>query len=359
MGTENFSNEYQAARQHLSLSAAAREVLENDRQDFGGGRSWAGILNYVFAMYRDKADASVSVAVSHRREQLEEQLGGVVPPAARDAVLDRLLEVYAGELAEKAEGSGAAQTKESFKFRLDRDNYAFREQWLDSPDAARYYSGRFSRYLRAVLEEYAAQTVYQREAIYFDPQMRLIRASAANGELLRIRTKKGSSFEVRPYGVLGDRQETYHYLVGLSRPDDTREPEKASSFRLSNIVKLEVSFRRSGRLTEKERAGLADSIRSKGVQFLVQQQETIRIRLTEEGRQNYERQMHLRPPAQTRTAVDDGAYRWEYEFNCTAFQAQVYFLKFCGKAKVMEPQSLRDTFAQEYRSGLRACGEEP
>ena len=72
MGTENYSNEYQAARQHLSLSAAAREVLKDDRQDFGGGRSWAGILNYVFAAYRDKADASISVAVERRRAQYEE-----------------------------------------------------------------------------------------------------------------------------------------------------------------------------------------------------------------------------------------------------------------------------------------------
>lgn len=351
MGTENSSNEYQEARQHLSLSAAAWAVLQDDRQDFGGGRSWAGILNYVFAVYRDKADASVSVAVSRRREQL----GGVVSPAARDAVLDRLMEAYAGELAEKAMSDGAvAQQKEVFKFRLDRDNYAFREQWLDSPDAARYYGGRFSRYLRAVLEEYAAKTVYQREAIYFDPQMRLIQASAANGELLRIRLKKGSEFEVRPYGVLGDRQETYHYLVGLSRPDGTREPEKASSFRLSNIVKLEVSFRRSGRLTEKERTDIESSIRGKGVQFLLQQQETIRIRLTEKGRQNYGRQLHLRPAARERVEVDDGLYRWEYTFYCTEFQAKAYFLKFCGDAKVVAPQSLRKQFADEYRSGLNA-----
>ena len=331
MGTENSSNEYQEARQHLSLSDAAWAVLQDDRQDFGGGRSWAGILNYVFAMYRDKADASVSVAVSRRREQLEEQLGGVVSPAARDAVLDRLMEVYAGELAEKAMSDGAvAQQKEVFKFRLDRDNYAFREQWLDSPDAARYYGNRFSRYLRAVLEEYAAKTVYQREAIYFDPQMRLIQAAAANGE-----------------------------LVGLSRPDGTRGPEKEFNFRLSKIIKLDVSFRRSGRLTEKERTDIESSIRGKGVQFLAQQRETIRIRLTEEGRRDYGSQMHLRPPAQTRTAVDDGAYRWEYTFFCTEFQARAYFLKFCGEAKVVEPQSLRDTLAQEYRSGLRACGEEP
>lgn len=91
-----------------------------------------------------------------------------------------------------------AQQKEVFKFRLDRDNYAFREQWLDSPDAARYYGNRFSRYLRAVLEEYAAKTVYQREAIYFDPQMRLIRAAAANGELLRIRMKQAAALRCGP-----------------------------------------------------------------------------------------------------------------------------------------------------------------
>lgn len=359
MGTENSSNEYQEARQHLSLSDAAWAVLQDDRQDFGGGRSWAGILNYVFAEYRDKADASISVAVERRRAQYEEKLVGVAAPAVRKAVLEALLADYTEELIKKAAKNGATPPdKESFKFRLDRDNYAFREQWLDSPDA-QYYGGRFSRYLRAVLEEYAAKTVYQREAIYFDPQMRLIQASAANGELLRIRLKKGSEFEVRPYGVLGDRQETYHYLVGLSRPDGTREPEKEYNFRLSNIVKLEVSFRRSGRLTEKERTDIESSIRGKGVQFLVQQRETIRIRLTEDGRQNYGRQLHLRPAARERAEVDDGLYRWEYTFYCTEFQAKAYFLKFCGEAKVVEPQSLRDTLAQEYRSGLRACGEEP
>lgn len=359
MGTENSSNEYQEARQHLSLSDAAWAVLQDDRQDFGGGRSWAGILNYVFAEYRDKADASISVAVERRRAQYEEKLVGVAAPAVRKAVLEALLADYTEELIKKAAQNGATPPdKESFKFRLDRDNYAFREQWLDSPDA-QYYGGRFSRYLRAVLEEYAAKTVYQREAIYFDPQMRLIQASAANGELLRIRLKKGSEFEVRPYGVLGDRQETYHYLVGLSRPDGTREPEKEYNFRLSNIVKLEVSFRRSGRLTEKERTDIESSIRGKGVQFLVQQRETIRIRLTEDGRQNYGRQLHLRPAARERAEVDDGLYRWEYTFYCTEFQAKAYFLKFCGEAKVVEPQSLRDTLAQEYRSGLRACGEEP
>lgn len=359
MGTENSSNEYQEARQHLSLSDAAWAVLQDDRQDFGGGRSWAGILNYIFAEYRDKADASISVAVERRRAQYEEKLVGVATPAVRKAVLEALLADYTEELIKKAAQNGATPPdKESFKFRLDRDNYAFREQWLDSPDA-QYYGGRFSRYLRAVLEEYAAKTVYQREAIYFDPQMRLIQAAAANGELLRIRMKTGSSFEVRPYGVLGDRQETYHYLVGLSRPDGTREPEKEYNFRLSNIVKLEVSFRRSGRLTEKERTDIESSIRGKGVQFLVQQRETIRIRLTEDGRQNYGRQLHLRPAARERAEVDDGLYRWEYSFFCTEFQARAYFLKFCGDAKVVAPQSLRDTLAQEYRSGLRACGEEP
>ena len=360
MGTENSSNEYQEARQHLSLSDAAWAVLQDDRRDFGGGRSWAGILNYVFAMYRDKADASVSVAVSRRREQLEEQLGGVVSPAARDAVLDRLMEVYAGELAEKAMSDGAvAQQKEVFKFRLDRDNYAFREQWLDSPDAARYYGNRFSRYLRAVLEEYAAKTVYQREEIYFSQWITLILGAMEGSSLLWVELQNGNAYEVRPYGVLGDRQETYHYLVGLSRPDGTREPEKELIFRLSKIVKLDVSFRRSGRLTEKERTDIESSIRGKGVQFLVQQRETIRIRLTEKGRQNYGRQLHLRPAARKRAEVDDGLYRWEYTFYCTEFQARAYFLKFCGNAKVMEPQSLRDTLAQEYRSGLRACGEEP
>lgn len=359
MGTENSSNEYQEARQHLSLSDAAWAVLQDDRRDFGGGRSWAGILNYVFAMYRDKADASVSVAVSRRREQLEEQLGGVVSPAARDAVLDRLMEVYAGELAEKAMSDGAvAQQKEVFKFRLDRDNYAFREQWLDSPDA-QYYGGRFSRYLRAVLEEYAAKTVYQREEIYFSQWITLILGAMEGSSLLWVELQNGNAYEVRPYGVLSDQQRTYHYLVGMSCRDGKRDAEEIACFRLYKLTTLKPSQKRSGRLTKEERDAIEARIHAVGVPFLMQQKEKIRIRLTEDGRREYHRQMHLRPVARERAEVDDGLYRWEYTFYCTEFQAKAYFLKFCGKAKVVAPQSLRDTLAQEYRSGLRACGEEP
>lgn len=355
MGTENFSNEYQTARQHLSLSAAAREVLESDQQDFGGGQSWAGILNYVFAAYRDTADASISVAVERHRAQYEEKLVDVATPAVREAVLERLLADYTEELIENAAKNGAVlQDEPSFKFRLDRDNYAFREQWLDSSDAARYYGGRFSRYLRAVLEEYAAKTAYQREEVYFAEQLRLIQTSAANGELLRIRLKSGSEFEVRPYGVRADPQEAYHYLVGMACRNDRRGEEKITSFRLSNLVTLKLSQKRSGRLTKEERDAIEKRIRAVGVPFLVQQEETIYIRLTEEGRRDYERQLHLRPAAKEKKAVDDGPYRWEYTFSCTAFRAQAYFLKFCGDAKVVAPQSLRKQFADKYRSGLNA-----
>lgn len=370
MGTENFSNEYQAARQHLSLSATAREVLEDDRLDFGNGQSWAGILNHVFAAYRDTADASISVAVERRRAQYEEKLVGVAAPAVRKAVLEALLAAYTEELIKKAAKNGAAPPNEELiekaakngatsskkpgsKFRLDRDNYAFREQWLDSPDA-QYYGGRFSRYLRAVLQEYAAKTVYQREEVYFAEQLRLIQTSAVNGELLRIRLKDGREFEVRPYGALSDRQETYHYLVGIACSPNDRTAERIACFRLSKLVVLKPSKKRSGRLTKEERDAIEDRIRSVGVQFLVQQQETICIRLTEDGRQNYERQLHLRPAARERAEVDDGPYRWEYTFDCAPFQAQAYFLKFCGDAKVVAPQSLRKLFADEYRSGLNA-----
>lgn len=370
MGTENYSNDYQAARQHLSLSAAAREVLEDDRRDFGGGRSWAGILNYVFAAYRDKADASISVAVERRRAQYEEKLVGVATPAVREAVLERLLADYTGELIENAAKNGAAPPNEElienaakngatsskkpgFKFRLDRDNYAFREQWLDSPDA-QYYGGRFSRYLRAVLEEYAAKTVYQREEVYFYRWITLIKGAMAGGGLLCVEGKKGDVYDVRPYGVLSGRRATYHYLVGMACQDGKRDAEKIACFRLSKLVTLKLSQKRSGRLTKEECKEIEDRIHAVGVEFLLQQQETICIRLTEQGRQDYGSQLHLRPATVKRPAVDDGPYRWEYTFNCTAFQAKAYFLKFCGDAKVVAPQSLRKEFADKYRRALNA-----
>lgn len=378
MAAEDYSNKYQEARQHLSLSAAARRTLEGDRQDFGGGQSWAGILNYIFAVYRDTADASVSTAVERRREQLKAMLGDVVDPAARDAVLDRLMEVCTEELARKAAAYGAVspdpneedeedegdekdekkkkkkKKKKGFKFRLDMDNYAFRERWLDSSDAARYYGGRFSRYLRAVLEEYAAKTIYQREEIYFAQQLRLIRGSVADRELLCVELRNGHTFDVRPYGVLSDQQETYHYLVGIACPTNDRTAERIACFRLSKLAKLRPSAKRSGRLTKEESDAIEARIRDVGVQFLTQQKEKICIRLTEDGRRSYEQQMHLRPAAKEKKPVSDGAYCWEYTFSCTEFRAEAYFLKFCGDAKVVAPQSLQNRFVDKYRSGLNA-----
>ena len=354
MGTENSSNEYQAARQHLSLSDDAREVLEDDRQDFGSGQSWAGILNHVFAVYRDTADASISVAVERRRAQYEEKLVGVAAPAVRGAVLERLLADYTEELIKKAAKNGAAPpNEESFKFRLDRDNYAFREQWLDSPDA-QYYGGRFSRYLRAVLEEYAAKTVYQREEVYFYRWITLIKGAMAGGGLLCVEGKKGDVYDVRPYGVLSGRRATYHYLVGMACQDGKRDAEKIACFRLSKLVTLKLSQKRSGRLTKEECKEIEDRIHAVGVEFLLQQQETICIRLTEQGRRDYESQLHLRPAAEKKEPVSDGTYCWEYTFSCTEFQAKAYFLKFCGDAKVVAPQSLRKEFADKYRSGVNA-----
>lgn len=353
MGTENSSNEYQAARQHLSLSAAARETLENDRQDFGGGQSWAGILNHVFAAYRDTADASISVALERRRAQYEEKLVGVAAPAVRKAVLEALLADYTEELIKKAAKNGATPPdKESFKFRLDRDNYAFREQWLDSPDA-QYYGGRFSRYLRAVLEEYAAKTVYQREEIYFSQWITLILGAMEGSSLLCVELQNGNAYEVRPYGVLSDQQRTYHYLVGIACSPNDRAAERITCFRLSNLAKLRPSAKRSGRLTKEESNEIEARIRDVGVQFLTQQQGKICIRLTEDGRRSYERQLHLRP-AGKKKPVSDGAYCWEYTFSCTEFQAEAYFLKFCGDAKVVAPRSLQKLFADKYRSGLNA-----
>lgn len=354
MGTENSSNEYQAARQHLSLSATAREVLEDDRLDFGNGQSWAGILNHVFAAYRDTADASISVALERRRAQYEEKLVGVAAPAVRKAVLEALLADYTEELIKKAAKNGATPPdKESFKFRLDRDNYAFREQWLDSPDA-QYYGGRFSRYLRAVLEEYAAKTVYQREEIYFSQWITLILGAMEGSSLLCVELQNGNAYEVRPYGVLSDQQRTYHYLVGIACSPNDRAAERIACFRLSNLAKLRPSAKRSGRLTKEESDAIEARIRDVGVQFLTQQQGEIHIRLTENGRRSYERQLHLRPAAKKKEPVSDGAYCWEYTFSCTEFQAEAYFLKFCGDAKVVAPQSLRKHFADKYRSGLNA-----
>ena len=337
-------NDYYESRQHLNLSQLAFDTIENDKFYFLERPSLAKIINKVFAAYRDYADASIENACARYRAKLCSCLGAVPDSPDKQVIISVLLDSYKSELIKTA---NSYPREHQFKVQLDKHNYEFVTSWHDAEGAYENVPGRF---IKAVLEEYARKPLVERESIIFQDLIELINACVEAHLSLIITLSNGVRYEVRPYGVLTDPGNNYHYLVGYSREAGGKDSDKPSSFRLSKIRDFKIYYGRSGKLTELQRKSLEQRISAVGVQFLLQDPDTIRIRLSMHGKDMYDSQAHLRPSFISRMMESSGA--WVYEFNCTQAQAQFYFFKFGADAEILCPSDLRLRFCRQYGKAL-------
>ena len=338
-----YYDNYYEARQHLNLSQVAYDIIDHDRYIFLEKPSFAKMLNRVFATYRDYADASISLACENYEAFLKNQLLDLQESAEKIAVISTLLLAHKQALIQKAHASPRGV---SFKFQLDRENYAFISEWKDSEDV---YDGIAGRYIKAVVEEYARKPLVLRESIVFRELIETINESIATQHLLIITLNSGKRYEVKPFCVCTDQGYNYHYLAGFSKSSGTNFDVRPVSFRISNIQRCKKTGK-SGHLTDAQKKDITEKIRTVGVQFLLQDPETIKIKLSKRGKAMYDSQAHLRPDFIRRSESLDGT--WVYEFICTQIQARFYFFKFGAEAEVILPPSLREEFKQLYSNAL-------
>ena len=334
-------DDYYEARQHLNLSEFAYNIIENDKYIFQKKPSQRKMLNTIFSVYRDYADASIRTACARYREQLENRVEAIPASTTKDNTISALVESYREKLIEK---STSYPREHPFKFQLDKDNFKYIMEWHDTEKA---YGDVVGRYIKAVLEEYTRKPFIEREAIIFRDLIETINACVGSHLSMTITLNSGNRFEVRPYGVFVDRGNNYHYLAGYSRKAGEKGEDNPQSFRISNIRDYKMYYGRSGRITEHQRKDIAHRINSAGVQFLLQEPDVIRIKLTKRGKTMYESQLHLRPPFISQTGNSDGT--WIYDFNCTQAQAQFYFFKFGAEAEILFPDNLRRLFSDDYK----------
>ena len=343
----------QSNRQYLNLSTYADGVLRSDMAAFDPEQSKSGFLNRVIRRFFREADASISLRLKEREQELEAMFRQIPAENAEPSFTDRLTEMLLAEY-EQALIRKREYPKEvnvGWDFRLDDENawWIYRSGSLSGEEA---YYRRGSDYVKAVLEEYARLTFYEREAVYYNEEIRKIDEIIRDRRMLRI-TTAGRVFEVKAYGILPDEQDRFHYLVGCSRPYHSTEPEIIASFRLSRIDHsqtrgLSPNNNRSGRLTKKERLAVENTIHDRGVMYLMDPRKTVYLKMGQAGMDRYERKLTNRPLLERQ---EGGVPGRENVYRCFGTERQIenYFFDFGEDVEILAPEGLREKFAVRYR----------
>lgn len=320
-------------KQRVNLSSFARSVLEIDQSTFCEGGSLSGFLNRVITSFREDAEASVELAAEERRQQL-------LASGYEAKTAQRLAEEYRQHLTEKMQ---AYPQGDSVMFRLNNQN--FRLLYQEQAESTAYSAP--SKYLKALLEEYARLSPSERERVYYAPVIRQqLEPALEGGELLEVHTL-GGHFLVRPYSLMADPFNSHLYLVGYSRRGDLpADQETIASFRISRLGQVKKK-KQKGKLSAEEKRQVEKQLQQVGVQYLVGVQDHIQVKLTPAGRQAFLQRSYMRP---TPERVEGDVYH----FNCAPMQIRNYFLSFGKDAQVLSPPSLRQEFIRIYQEAICA-----
>ncbi len=331
-------------KQHINLSIYAYEIIQNDIRSFMEKPSQSGFFNKIIEEYQDYADASISSALARKRESLDLLLASIPDSQEKKKVVDKLVGQHERELRERI----ASYPKGKYmKFRLNKRNFSilFEEKCPEE----KYYDSQ-GKYIKAIVEEYARNSPLKREEIFFGSRLSDIQSYINSGLLVKVKTRKGWTYEVKPYDIRVDASGLYHYLVGIATsPADPDSKPRIASFRvslLSSVSSRPKSYR-SGKVTQCEAEQIEKQIQKKGVQFLLGDTEEITVKLDELGKKMFSSQLHLRPTPDR--IEEDGLYC----FSCTQSQIIYYFFKFGAHAEILGPERLREKFAQQYLDATR------
>lgn len=304
----------------------------------------SGFINNIFERFASLADATISIRVQKRQEELEDILKGLNDDD-RKRVINLLIKNYEQQLIKKVNGY---EKGVYFKFRIRQSNLEVLTDPADDFYQKKYYNDKIGAYFKALLEEYASLSYIERERIYFANHIKTIEEALKNNYRLRISTNNNYSGYVLPYKIMSAKMDLYNYLVGYSfLNNEDIVNKKACSFRISNIKSLRIIKSRKSNLNKRDKQELERLIEKRGVQFLLDDSHKIIVQLSPQGIELYNNNLQLRP----KFIEKEGNL---YTFDCTLRQIEYYFFKFGNKVKIIQPQSLAETFKEMYADAISA-----
>lgn len=217
------------------------------------------------------------------------------------------------------------------------------------------YHKNAGHYVNDLLKTYAKLPYYKREEIFYYDTIQLIKdIKNSSGEYVMEVDSRGKHFRVYPFDVMPDEWSSYNYCIC----SDTEDPNVIHTFRISYMKASRTKARANDKFPPNGKF-FWDRIEKRGIQFCTgsDQETAIEILLTEQGKDMYDHMIFMRPRYLSSKLLEntgDNPYVYKYVFNCTPYQAKVYFLKFGSEVKVISPLDLVEHFKEFYNNAVEA-----
>lgn len=341
-------------KQHINLSAECWNCIYSDIRSFSTrARSLTlnGLLNTIISNYWQDAEASISLRLEEMEDNLKKTL---CARSKKDETIKQLLAIEEKRLRELNTYSPHGKGKQ---FLINAKQKDILE--LDCNEEE-YYGGKAGKYLHSLFEEYARLPYYKRERIIFDDTVKILNLAIKEGYSVKLNTD-GKVFNVQPYKLLSDTDNTYNYLVGYSAPiskpatdnNNSNALQKIiASFRLARISHVTIMYNNRQPLSYTEAEDIDIAVNERGVAFLLGKPCTIKAKLSPIGVNLYSVILQGRPSFTKINDKQDEEGWTEYEFYCTERQAMNYFTRLGKEAVVTEPASLVTQMIQSLEKSL-------
>ena len=361
-------------QQHIGLRPHTEYILNCDRTYFKSyltlrhpepkkdsqKLSIGALINHIIKNYIETADASIA----HRLHEKYQEFSKMFPPSqydtdSRNKIIKELQNHEEKRLLMLKKQYLSYELKKSKKFYLKNEVKELLIHAMKNGED-KYYK-RPGQYLTAIVEEYVHKPYLERERIFCADLIQEIDSCIRKKKSLNVTTTSLKHYYMFPLRIETDPMSMYHYVIGYSVPKESvpdyaseEEKEKiflsnkkACAFRLSNISVVEDTPLNNCTLTKTDISELNKKVKQQGIQFLLSSPDRIRVKLSEEGVQQYSQNFHLRP--QYTSIIEEENI---YIFDCPADQIKFYFFKFGEKAEILDPPELRAYFQNEYQKAF-------
>jgi hypothetical protein len=349
-------------KQHINLSDSAWMIIEQDIKNFylsESEESKSGFLNIILSNFYESAEASISIRHMNKIDEITEMFNAKsfikIDEKIKKELIQKISDEYQFKLIEKAKNYPKGRGQ---KFRINVSNVELLKNDIQEES---FYDDSIGLYLKALFEEYTIKQSFEREMIFFKSNIDEIRKAIYLQKKLKLTIKQkynihekkwfSRKFYVTPYKITQESSKNYNYLVCYSEEishDGTIGDKIISSFRISRIEKIMVMKSMGGFLSNEKRNELEHEIMQKQVQFMAGDLIDIKIKFTQKGLENLNRQLYMRPSFYKKVKDEERTYI----FHCTEIQAINYFIKFLRDIEILSPLSLREKFIQRYNDAL-------